>query len=203
MENAVDALKMAAGVLVFVLALSISINAFGQVRVVATEILSYSDSEYNTDYISGGDTTRTVNLETIIPTMYKAYAENNKIVFSESLVGSEGLYKIKESLSSTESIPIFTFDLNEGNTNLANRTVAMEFIKGILYGKSAISDETKNILANNRIYLNNTGIYDKIKGRKVTEKIGLYYQGSENEDEVFDVHNVDITKIRRVISYSI
>ena len=51
MENAVDALKMAAGVLVFVLALSISINAFGQVRVVATEILSYSDSEYNTDYI--------------------------------------------------------------------------------------------------------------------------------------------------------
>ena len=151
MENAVDALKMAAGVLVFVLALSISINAFGQVRVVATEILSYNDSEYNTDYISGGDTTRTVNLETIVPTIYKAYAENNKIVFSESLVGSEGLYKIKESLSSTESIPIFTFDLNEGNTNLANRTVAMEFIKGILYGESAISEETKNILANNRI----------------------------------------------------
>ena len=32
MENAADALKMAAGVLIFVMALSISINAFGEVR---------------------------------------------------------------------------------------------------------------------------------------------------------------------------
>ena len=141
MENAVDALYMAVAVLIFVLALSISINAFGEVRVAANQILSYKDSEYNTDYISGGDTTRTVNLETIIPTLYKAYAENNKVVFSESLIGSEGLYQIRQSLTSAEMTPIFTFDLNDGNTNLANRTVAMEFIKGILYGKNAIDDE--------------------------------------------------------------
>ena len=202
MENAVDALYMAAAVLIFVLALSISINAFGEVRVAANQILSYKDSEYNTDYISGGDTTRTVNLETIVPTLYKAYAENNKVVFSESLIGSEGLYQIRQSLNSAEITPIFTFDLNDGNTNLANRTVAMEFIKGILYGKNAIDDEIENILENNRIYLNNTGIYDKIKDRRITEKIGLYYQGAENEDEVFDVDNVDVTKIKRVISYS-
>ena len=39
MENAIDALKMAAGVLIFVMALSISINAFGQAREAATVIL--------------------------------------------------------------------------------------------------------------------------------------------------------------------
>ena len=35
MENATNALKMAAAVLVFLIALSISINAFGQVRKTA------------------------------------------------------------------------------------------------------------------------------------------------------------------------
>ena len=51
MENAVDALKMAGAVLMFVIALSVSIVAFGQVRQTADIILDYKDRE--TVYIYG------------------------------------------------------------------------------------------------------------------------------------------------------
>ena len=51
MENAVDALKMAGAVLIFVMALSVSIVAFGQVRETADIILDYKDRE--TFYIDG------------------------------------------------------------------------------------------------------------------------------------------------------
>ena len=42
MENAADALKMAAAVLIFVLAISVAILMFGQVRETAKKI-SYTD----------------------------------------------------------------------------------------------------------------------------------------------------------------
>ena len=73
MENAADALKMAAAVLIFVVALSISINAFSEVRTTATTILNYKDNEYDYTYVqSNGGTERLVGLESIIPTIYKS-----------------------------------------------------------------------------------------------------------------------------------
>ncbi len=51
MENAIDALHMAAGFLIFVVALTISINAFGQARVTSEIILSYKDREYDYTYV--------------------------------------------------------------------------------------------------------------------------------------------------------
>ncbi len=81
MENAAEALKMAAFVLIFILALSISINAFGTVRTTTQTILEYKDREYDYDYIEGDRTKRIVSAETIVPSIYKAYKENYKIVF--------------------------------------------------------------------------------------------------------------------------
>ena len=70
MENAADALKMAAAVLIFVVALSISINAFGQVRLASRTILEYNDKEYNYTYVEdNGTTKRIVGIESIIPTI--------------------------------------------------------------------------------------------------------------------------------------
>lgn len=85
MENATDALHMAAAVLIFVLALSISINAFGEVRQTSQTILEYKDREYDYSYVEdNGTTQRIVSAETIIPSIYRAYKENYKIVFKES-----------------------------------------------------------------------------------------------------------------------
>ena len=74
MENAADALKMAAAVLLFVLAISVAIYSFGQVRETADVILDYRDREtvyIDGDYYYKGTETeeRQVGVDTIIPTI--------------------------------------------------------------------------------------------------------------------------------------
>lgn len=94
MENAAETLKMAAAVLIFVLALSISINSFSEVRQTSQTILNYRDREYETTYVEdNGSTERLVGAETIIPSMYKIYQENYKIIFNINSIGY--LYKKK------------------------------------------------------------------------------------------------------------
>ena len=51
MENAAEALKMAGAVLLFLIAISVSIISFGNVREAADTILEYKDRE--TTYIDG------------------------------------------------------------------------------------------------------------------------------------------------------
>ena len=53
MENASQALKMAGAVLLFVLALSVAIVSFGQVRETADTILDHKDREVQ--YIDGDE----------------------------------------------------------------------------------------------------------------------------------------------------
>lgn len=210
MENAADALHMAASVLIFVLALTISINAFGQVRQTADMLVSYNDREYsytyveeNTDGAGNVLTERLVGLDSIIPSIYKAYRENYKIVFSgaESLLGNnEGLYK-KRNNETGENEPVFQIDLE--NESLAGDEQKLEFLEAIIYGRKAenfeeISERVRN---NSGITLNNEGLYDKINNRKFKEDIGIYYQeeaGGVGED----VPEANKTE-KRVITYTL
>ena len=79
MENASEALMMAFGVLIFVLALTVAINSFGQAREVsdvvlyATDETNFYEYEFAIDKVSQN---RVVGLETIIPTLYKYYKAN-------------------------------------------------------------------------------------------------------------------------------
>ena len=115
MENAADALKIAAAVLIFVVALSISITAFGEARATVTSILEYRDREYDYTYIEdNGTTQRIVGLETIVPTIYRAYKENYKIIFDSNLVGSDGLYKKKNSKTGKNE-PCYSIDMEKEN----------------------------------------------------------------------------------------
>ena len=137
MENAVDALKMAAAVLVFILALSISIYAFGEARVASQTILDYNDREFDNTWViadrSGNKfvTERTVGLETIIPTIYKSYLENYKVVFEG--LGNDWLYK---KIDGTSKTPQYQIDLvNQtigGSTESANPK--LDFLSILLYG---------------------------------------------------------------------
>ena len=71
MENAAEALKLSAWVLIFVVALSICINAFSEARATMDTILEYNDREYNDTYVEEAETTqRIVGYESIIPTIY-------------------------------------------------------------------------------------------------------------------------------------
>ena len=86
MENAVDALKIAFAVIVFVMALSVAIYMFSQARTTADIVLHSSDVTQYMDYeeVSSGSESRIVGLESIVPTLYKYYKENYTVVFRDS-----------------------------------------------------------------------------------------------------------------------
>ena len=203
MENAADALKMAAAVLIFVMAISITINSFTETRVTATTILNNKDKEYDYSYVEdNGTTERLVSLESIIPTIYKAYKENYKIVFKENLF-SDGVYKKINSETGTED-NVYSIDLQK--EVLGNDTQKEQFIMAILYGSKYDQYETvKNTFKKNlKISLNSAGIYDKINGKKLKESIGIYYQEEAGEQDNTNPTVPDANKTeKRVITYSV
>ena len=222
MENAVDALHMAASVLIFVLALSISINAFGQARQTADMLVSYNDREYsytyveeNTDEAGNVLTERLVGLDSIIPSIYKAYRENYKIVFRDSetsetaeiLLGDDGLYKKRNSETGNYD-PVYKIDLEK--ESLAGDEQKLEFLSAILYGKDADNfGDISSRLRNLGISLNSTGLYDKINNEKLKEDIGIYYQeeaGVVDDDSDIETSGSDVPETnkteKRVITYT-
>lgn len=204
MENAAEALKIAAGFLIFVLALSISINAFGEVRVTSQTILDYKDREYDYTYVEdNGTTERMVGLETIIPSIYKAYKENYKIVFDINAIKANGVYQRINPDSTTTKVN----EIDLRKEVLGSDTEKEEFIRAILYG----SKDGANFLAtkakfkkDKKILLNDTGIYGIISsGQRFRERLGVYYQEdvpAESGGDVSDTPDVNKTK-KRVITY--
>lgn len=146
MENVAEALKMAAAVLVFVLALSISINAFGEARQSAQIVLNYKDRDYDYDTyldVNNGNTERVVGLETIVPSIYKAYKENYKIVFDTDKIDQQtGLYQKRNEEG--KYIAVFSIDLEKDV--IGSDTQKEQFIKAILYGADS---ETQTIFSTN------------------------------------------------------
>ena len=207
MENAAQALKMAGAVLLFVLALSVAIVSFGQVRETADTILNYRDRE--TFYIDGNyyykatGTERTVGLEAVIPTIYRSYIENYKIVF-EGLDGP--IYTL--NLSGGKTIDKYTIDLETtktgeievNNVSLANDEQKSEFLCGILYYDFTKFNGNKNAFEkkyNVTLPSSGSGLIERLKGKKITEYLGVYYQ-NDNED-VPDVNKTE----KRIITYKI
>lgn len=81
MESAAEALKLGFAVLVFVMALSISIFMFTQARETAEIVLQSSDSQSYYEAIETGTENRIVGFETVIPTVYKYDKERYKVTF--------------------------------------------------------------------------------------------------------------------------
>ena len=93
MDDVVTALMMAFAVLVFIIALSLSMYMFSQVTTTAETLSFYSDRTRFYDNIkltkeeTGKDCTeRLVNTDTIIPTLYRYYKEN----FCVKIYGTDG-----------------------------------------------------------------------------------------------------------------
>lgn len=221
MENAADALKMAAAVLVFVMALGIGISSFSQARVAADTLIRYTDRDSVTQYAEDiGTRTRFVGKETIIPTIYRAYRENYKIVFYNSDGTPIELYtRIRDGARESVS----SIDLEKdviGDTRQQDN-----FIMALLYGAkgtfkkadgtSMSFDEFKAELETNNsgISLNSQGIYDTIlKNSTFEEKYGVYYQDdllpedydpdTDISDQFDEQETPDTNKTKkRIISY--
>lgn len=187
MENAVDALKMAAAVMIFVLALSVSINAFSEARIASTTLLDYADREFllgKSDYYNS-DTfgkNRIVGVETIIPAIYKAYSdERYKLVFLNNNDEPIELYKLKSNGETINTMGL-VYDVSRGiGVSPSNRK---NFIEMILYGKDKYKskDGEDDTLASLRakIDFTNEGLYGKINNNSFEESSGVYYQSEKN-----------------------
>lgn len=92
MENAVDALKIGFAVLVFIIALSLSMYMYTEARETADIVLHSSDITEFMEYteliddivVAKQSENRVVGVETIIPTLYKYYKENYTIIFRKA-----------------------------------------------------------------------------------------------------------------------
>ena len=214
MENVAEALKMAGAVMLFVLALSIIIFYFGEVRLVSDTILNYKDRE--TVYIDGdlyyktSGTERIVSLETIIPSIFRAYLENYKIVF-EGIDENKPIYIIKDG--NGDDINKFCLDLEtkqrvtlpDGtertdfrNVVLADDEQKAEFLRVILYRDFNVGMDTDKFQKKYGIELGPEPLYEQLKSAtQITEYLGIYYQ-----DDNTDKPEIMKTE-KRIITYKI
>lgn len=99
MENASDAIIMAGAILIFVMALTITMNVFSQVRATIDTVVYTTDETNYYEYMdtedNNGIKNRRVGLETVIPTLYKYYKENYTVVFLDSNGDPLELYSTK------------------------------------------------------------------------------------------------------------
>lgn len=196
MENATEALYIGVAVMIFVLALTISINAFGQVRQTTQIVLNYRDREYDYTYVDfqQGETERIVSAESIVPAIYKAYKENYKIVFKGL---REPLYTKNVNSIGIETINIYAIDLEKDVVGSDNEKES--FIRCLLYGNNPAYNDEIEKFKKAGINLPGTNFYDTIKGKTFKEEIGVYYQEEiQGQTETPDANR---TK-KRVITYT-
>lgn len=200
MENATEALHIAASVLIFVVALTISINAFSNVRAASQSILDMRDREYDYSYVeSNGGTERYVNKETIIPSIYKAYRENYKIVFKFT---NDSDYLYEKRTNTGETNKICSIDLSK--EVLGDDTNKEEFIKAVLYGNQTSNwNEIYQKFTKMGIYLNEKGLYGIIKeDMRFKEELGIYYEEELKENYDLENSNSNNNPKKRVITYT-
>ncbi len=205
MENAAEALKMAGAVLMFIIALSVCIVSFGNVREATDVLLDYRDRE--TEYIDGDYyyratdvTTRTVGLDTILPTIERAYTENCKVVF-EGLPDKRIYNKITNVGGQYEDV--VSFDLDEDNEFLNGGTPGIRaFLDAVVYGKQ--SDLYKSLYENRINSSNSPCLYKQLKdflkndNNQIIEKAGVYYIEDLNSSD--EEPEINKTK-KRIITY--
>lgn len=226
MENAVEALKMAGSVLLFIIALSVAILSFTISRESLDKIIKYADRESlriendsrfyyiandnDIDDVSRREdrTKRYVGLETIIPTIYRSNTERFKIIF-EFNSGSYDLYS-KDTYDATIGT-ITTKKVNKIDTamdelGLANDEKNIEFLNGIIYGLPNTA-ELNNYQSEFKVKLPSKCLYNYISewlsnGHKILENLGTYYMEDVTEDgSVSDLTNNNKNE-KRVITYT-
>ena len=221
MDNATDALKMAGSVLLFVLALTVAINAFGLARQTADIVLSFKDRE--TEYIDtdnyykadDNNKNRKVGLETVIPAIYRSFKENYRIVF---IKGGQKLKLYQATLQNNNDPLHSEVDVDFNYIDVYDTAIASgnekEFIEGILYRKNfSNSIELKKFENKYKIKqfygFNNDingsedkSLYELLKNANITEEIGVYYQEDldpTSRDSVPESNKDE----KRIITYTI
>ena len=200
MENAAEALKMAFGVLMLVLALTLCISSFSQAREAVDSIITIKDRETSYTYLaSSDDSIRIVGIETVVPTMYKAYKENFEVRFLKADGTDLVLYKYQDQNGNTRDISKIDLESEEH----ADSKRAINRLDYILSGtEKGPNDPAKKEVAS--ITGGTSGLYQYFKNRKFEERMGEYYH-EDKEGKTTDENGATILDInkskKRVITY--
>lgn len=201
MENAVEALKIAFAVMMFVLALTLSISSFSSANSAVTSLISMNDRENEYTYVEPTEgLTRTVGIETVVASMYRAMEQNIEIYFKKSsgdLISlckktqidipgyivkdsngnHENLYSIDLSTEAPEYKYMYIDILLAGYNEDAINDLVDEYLDGeTKTKKDAYKEMYKAKLKGHEI--GKDGIYKVFKDKKFTEEFGEYYQGT-------------------------
>lgn len=199
MENAVQALKIAFAVMMFALALALSISSFSSARTSIDVIMNLKDSRTQYSYIDSSEKIK-VGIEKVIPTLYSAYYENFKVVFLDSAglplplyyaLDTDGEIKKDENGS---YITINTIDL-ESEVHLS-KTEAIKHLSMILGKKEDADEKYQNE------FKYEDGLYKELEKYKFVEYLGEYYQEDAMAGEETDALEINKTK-KRVITYQV
>lgn len=100
MENAVDALKMAFAVMVFVIAITLSMTTMTKAKETADAIFYATDKTNYYDYLSDKRLPegRIVSGETIIPTLYRYYKENFNVIILDKYGKDVAVFNLEEEI---------------------------------------------------------------------------------------------------------
>lgn len=223
MENAVDALKIAFGVFVFTMALSLSIYMFTMARETSDIVLQSSDVTKLMEYIEASDMIgedRIVGLETIIPTLYKYYKENYTVIFLKSDGTPLELYETQTNptlwspgytnkyYDDNQDLKICSFDVDEetrrrepwtGNTNYYKQNLDMFLSGGTFIAPSGngMNYDYSNARING---WGNSSFIDEYKDSQFRESLGEYtYNEVSSTTSTTNVKE----KKKRVIIYTL
>ena len=138
MENASEALKMAGAVLIFVVAITITIMAFSKARQASTSIMALRD-KYKTFYnVEDENVTaeKIVDIDAVISNIYSYYQTQNTIVFyTGNLIGG--------NLTNVKKMPLYRTKAEKKLINRCSLSVAYDsdLIYGIDINDEAIREE--------------------------------------------------------------
>ena len=215
MENAVDAMKIAFGVFVFTMALSITMYMFTMARETSDAVLQRSDVTTLMEYVETSNMIgeeRIVGLETIIPTLYKYFKENYTVIFLESNGTPIELYETQTDPSlwspgytnkyydNNQDVRVCSFDVDEetrrrepwtGNTNYYKQNLDMFLSGGTFVSPSG-----------NGMDYSYSGFIDEYSDSQFRESLGEYTYNDVQSTTGTETANVKPKK-KRVIVYTL
>ena len=196
MDNTADALYLGAAVLVFMVAVSLTLSSFSTFRndlediILADERIDAAQiaGEY-INYISSSEECRTVGIDTLANSLYRVYKENYIVViklkkradYNDFSNPEKELYKYSNLLIKGNGLE----NIIPTNSNKPN--VKVQTYKG----QKIINSDDKILVfdipsaQNDKEYINNAldaGLYKLLKDKTFTEYTGIYY-----EDDVVEI----------------
>lgn len=193
MENAVEALKMAGFMLLFIIAISITMITLTQAKTTADSLVKNQDRQQSYQYIEvTGDLSkslsRTVTLADIIPTLYRYAQEDYAVQFYTS--SGSPLY-VYESGQIKNGVPVKKNDLDLDTEHwLENGETRYEEWRGNTTKiKQHVDDVVEFLLAN-------------YKNSNFEEKLGTTEEYEESQDTNELVPDIN-KQYKRIITYTL